>query len=191
MKIGLFGGSFNPIHTGHIKLGKALCKSKQVDELWFLVSPVNPLKQGNTELLPAEIRLKLVQTATATLPYLRASDFEMHLPVPSYMVFTLEQLRKAYPQHDFVLIIGADNWIRFPQWKDSEEIMRQHDIIIYPRPGFDIDPRTLPPRVSLFDAPTFDISSTQIRQAIARGRYHGRGLPHGVWHEICLNNYYK
>ena len=191
MRIGLFGGSFNPIHTGQIKLGKALCKSKKVDELWFLVSPVNPLKQGNTELLSAEIRLKLAQTATATLPYLRASDFEMHLPVPSYMVFTLEQLRKAYPQHTFVLIIGADNWIRFPQWKDCEEIIRQHDIIIYPRPGYDIEESTLPPRVSLFNAPTYDISSTQIRQAIARGRYHGRGLPHAVWHEICLNNYYK
>ena len=191
MRIGIFGGSFNPIHTGHLKLGKALCKRMWVDELWFLVSPINPLKQGNRELLSAEIRLQLVQTATANLPCLRASDFEMHLPVPSYMVFTLEQLRKTYPQDTFTLIIGADNWIRFPQWKDSEEILRQHDIIIYPRPGYNIDESTLPPRVRLFPTPLYDISSTQIRQALAKGNYHGRGLTHAVWHEICLNHYYK
>lgn len=191
MRIGIFGGSFNPIHTGHTRLGRDLCRRGLVDEIWFLVSPLNPFKQGDKSLLPDIDRLRLVQLATQNVPGLQASDFEMRLPRPSYMIHTLTQLRKTYLQHTFVLIIGADNWLRFSQWKDSEEILRLHDIIIYPRPGYDIDESTLPSRVHLFPTPMYDISSTQIRQAIAKGNYHGRGLTHAVWHEICLNNYYR
>lgn len=191
MLIGLFGGSFNPIHTGHLRLGQWLCQQGYVDELWFLVSPLNPFKQGDNELLDDAARLRLVETAIQDKPQLKTCDIEMHLPRPSYMVRTLEQVRNIHPTHQFVLIIGADNWLRFPQWKDSDEILRHHNILVYPRTGFDIDPQTLPPGVHLVNTPLLDISSTQIRQAIRHGHYHGRGLSKAVWQAIKQNNYYK
>lgn len=191
MRIGIFGGSFNPIHTGHTRLGQWLVRKNYVDELWFMVSPLNPLKQNSTELLPDELRLQLAQLAVEGKAGLRVSDFEMHLPRPSYMVHTLAQLRQAYPQHEFLLIIGADNWLRFNQWRNSEEIMLHHRLLVYPRPGYALDTASMPQGVSLVATPLFDISSTQIRQAIANGHYHGRGLSPKVWKSIKQNRYYQ
>ena len=191
MRIGIFGGSFNPIHTGHTRLGQWLVRKNYVDELWFMVSPLNPLKQDSTELLPDGLRLQLAQLAVEGKAGLRVSDFEMHLPRPSYMVHTLAQLRQAYPQHEFLLIIGADNWLRFNQWRNSEEIMLHHRLLVYPRPGYALDTASMPQGVSLVATPLFDISSTQIRQAIANGHYHGRGLSPKVWKSIKQNRYYQ
>jgi len=191
MRIGIFGGSFNPIHTGHTRLGQWLVRKNYVDELWFMVSPLNPLKQDSTELLPDELRLQLAQLAVEGKTGLRVSDFEMHLPRPSYMVHTLAQLRQAYPQHEFLLIIGADNWLRFNQWRNSEEIMLHHRLLVYPRPGYALDTTSMPQGVNLVATPLFDISSTQIRQAIANGHYHGRGLSPKVWKSIKQNRYYQ
>ena len=190
MKVGLFGGSFNPIHLGHLHLGQWLCKKGLVDELWYLFSPLNPFKQHSTDLLDDDARLRLAHLAVEGKPHLQVSDFEMHLPRPSYMVYTLEQLRATYPQHEFVLVIGADNWLRFPQWKESDEILRHHRILVYPRPGYPIVPSTLLDNVRLVEAPLLPISSTQIREAIRQGHYHGRGLPRNVWNEICRKGYY-
>lgn len=190
MRIGIFGGSFNPIHTGHTRLGQWLVRKNYVDELWFMVSPLNPLKQNSTELLPDGLRLQLAQLAVEGKTGLRVSDFEMHLPRPSYMVHTLAQLRQAYPQHEFLLIIGADNWLRFNQWRNSEEIMLHHRLLVYPRPGYALDTASMPQGVSLVATPLFNISSTQIRQAIANGHYHGRGLSPKVWKSIKQNRYY-
>lgn len=191
MRIGIFGGSFNPIHTGHTRLGQWLVRKNYVDELWFMVSPLNPLKQNSTELLPDGLRLQLAQLAVEGKTGLRVSDFEMHLPRPSYMVHTLAQLRQAYPQHEFLLIIGADNWLRFNQWRNSEEIMLHHRLLVYPRPGYALDTASMPQGVSLVATPLFNISSTQIRQAIANGHYHGRGLSPKVWKSIKQNRYYQ
>lgn len=191
MRIGIFGGSFNPIHTGHTRLGQWLVRKNYVDELWFMVSPLNPLKQNSTELLPDGLRLQLAQLAVEGKAGLRVSDFEMHLPRPSYMVHTLAQLRQAYPQHEFLLIIGADNWLRFNQWRNSEEIMLHHRLLVYPRPGYALDTASMPQGVSLVATPLFNISSTQIRQAIANGHYHGRGLSPKVWKSIKQNRYYQ
>lgn len=191
MRIGIFGGSFNPIHTGHTRLGQWLVRKNYVDELWFMVSPLNPLKQNSTELLPDGLRLQLAQLAVEGKAGLRVSDFEMHLPRPSYMVHTLAQLRQAYPQHEFLLIIGADNWLRFNQWRNSEEIMLHHRLLVYPRPGYALDTASIPQGVSLVATPLFNISSTQIRQAIANGHYHGRGLSPKVWKSIKQNRYYQ
>ena len=190
MRIGLFGGSFNPIHTGHIRLGEWLCKKGLVDELWFLVSPLNPFKQKDDDLLSDEARLQLTRLAIEGRPQLKVSDIEMQLPRPSYMVRTLAELRQKYPNDEFILIIGADNWLRFPQWKQSDEILRNHQILVYPRPSYDIDTSTLPSNVQLVSTPLFDISSTQIRQAIRDGNYHGRGLTPKVWKEIRQKKYY-
>ena len=190
MRIGIFGGSFNPIHTGHTRLGQWLVRKNYVDELWFMVSPLNPLKQNSTELLPDGLRLQLAQLAVEGKAGLRVSDFEMHLPRPSYMVHTLAQLRQAYPQPEFLLIIGADNWLRFNQWRNSEEIMLHHRLLVYPRPGYALDTASMPQGVSLVATPLFNISSTQIRQAIANGHYHGRGLSPKVRKSIKQNRYY-
>lgn len=190
MVIGLYGGSFNPIHTGHMALGQWLVSHGLVDELWFLVSPQNPLKP-TSGLLDDEARLQLARLAVGRKHHLRVSDFEFHLPRPSYMVNTLEALRKEHPEQDFVLVIGADNWHRFPQWYHSEEILRHHRILIYPRPGFPLDEASLPDGVTLVNTPLFNISSTQIREAIAHDpAYNGFGLDSRVWTEIKAKGYY-
>ena len=106
------------------------------------------------------------------------------------MVRTLERLRKTYPTDEFLLVIGADNWLRFPQWKDSGEILRHHRLLVYPRPGYMLDAEALPQGVTLVQTPLLDISSTEIRQAIRSGNYHGRGLTPKVWKEIKQKKYY-
>ncbi len=185
VRTGIYGGSFNPIHLGHTRLGEWLCRKGWLDELWFLVSPLNPLKAQNShELLEDEVRLHLAQLAVANKPHLRVSDFEMKLPRPSYMVHTLAALRQAYPERRFVLVIGADNWLCFEQWREPDEILRHHEVIIYPREGYPIDSTTLPDNVHLVQAPLFETSSSDIRKAIAGGKCRGRWLTPAVWREI-------
>ena len=191
MTTGIYGGSFNPIHVGHTTLGQWLVRHHYLDELWFLVSPQNPLKPASG-LLDDDARLRLARLAVGRKRHLRVSDFEFHLPRPSYMVHTLKALRKAYPDRDFVLVIGADNWYRFPDWYQSEEILRHHRLLVYPRPGFPIDESQLPTGVTLVDTPLLDISSTQIRDAIRhQPSYNGFGLDSRVWAEIKAKQYYQ
>lgn len=191
MTTGIYGGSFNPIHVGHTTLGQWLVRHHYLDELWFLVSPQNPLKPASG-LLDDDARLRLARLAIGRKRHLRVSDFEFHLPRPSYMVHTLEALREAYPDRDFVLVIGADNWYRFPDWYQSEEILRHHRMLVYPRPGFPIDESQLPTGVTLVDTPLLDISSTQIRDAIRhQPSYDGFGLDSRVWAEIKAKQYYQ
>lgn len=189
IRTGIFGGSFNPIHNGHTQLGAALCDSGLVDELWYLVSPQNPLKDNST-LLHDEARLQLARLAVQDTPRLHVCDVEMHLPRPSYMVHTLEVLRQEYPDREFVLVIGADNWVCFDQWRDHQVILAHHHIIIYPRPGYEIDTSTLPHNVVLTDTPLINLSSTDIRKAIAAGCYNGYGINPLVWQEIQRQGYY-
>ena len=122
MNIGIFSGSFNPVHIGHLALANYLCEYEGLDQVWFMVSPRNPLKEAD-ELMDDSLRLKLVQLAVEGYPKFRASDFEFRLPRPSYTVHTLDELRRAYPQHVFHLIIGSDNWLLFPRWRESERIL--------------------------------------------------------------------
>lgn len=168
IKTGLFGGSFNPIHIGHLALANYLCEYGGLDEVWFLVSPHNPLKQ-QADLWDDHLRLELVRLATAGYPKFRASDFEFHLPRPSYTIHTLDALQQAYPDREFILVIGADNWTLFPRWYQAEEIIKKHRILVYPRPGVTVDASALPPSVQLVATPLLEISSTFIRQALAEG----------------------
>ena len=186
--VGIFGGTFNPIHVGHTQLGEILVHEGLVDQLWFMVSPQNPFKV-NDELLDDEERLALARLAVAESKCLRVSDFEFRLPRPSYMVHTLERLRSRYPKREFVLVIGADNWERFPQWYQSEEIMRRHRLIIYPRPGYTVE--NLPEGATLAQTPLLDISSTEIRTRIPQPGYHGEGLHPKVWEEIKHKHFYN
>lgn len=179
---GIYGGTFNPIHNGHVQLGRALVEAGLVEELWFLVSPQNPFKV-NQELMPDEERLRLARLAVRGDRRLRVSDFEFRLPRPSYMVHTLEAMRRHYPRRQFVLVIGADNWERFPQWYRSEEILRHHRLIVYPRPGYSL--QGLPPSATVAPTPLLDISSTAIRQRMRSDPdYQGEGLPKIVWEEL-------
>lgn len=169
IKTGIFGGSFNPIHIGHLALANYLCEYSDLDEIWFLVSPHNPLKQ-QADLWDDNLRLKLVKLAIADYPKFRASDFEFHLPRPSYMLYTLDALRTTHPDRKFTLIIGADNWEIFPQWYKADKILTRYNVMVYPRSGHEIDASTLPPSVQLVNTPLLEISSTFIRQALAEGR---------------------
>ena len=168
-KVGIFGGSFNPIHTGHIALAKSLCEKACLDEVWFMVSPMNPFKKTATDLLDDQLRLEMVEKALEHEPQLKACDYEFHMPRPSYMYDTLMAMRRDYPDRDFVLLIGGDNWTMFNRWYRWEDILHNFRIIIYPRQGSYIDISTLPANVRLVETELYNISSTEIRDKISKG----------------------
>ena len=187
-KTGIYGGSFNPIHEGHICLAKALAESGLVDEIWLLVSPQNPFKV-NAELLDDDERLRRARLAVADIPSVEVCDREFSLPRPSYMYNTLQALSEEHPDREFVLVIGADNWERFPDWYRSKDILASYRVIVYPRPGYTLE--KLPRRVKVANTPLLDISSTDIRRRIAsKPDYNGEGLPPVVWEEIKEKGYY-
>lgn len=186
-KTGIFGGSYNPIHIGHLALANYLCEYGDLDEVWFMVSPQNPFKAHSSDLWDDQLRLELVRLAVEEYPKFHASDFEFHLPRPSYMVNTLEKLREAHPDREFTLIIGADNWVSFPRWKDADIIMAHHPLIIYPRPGYEIDESTLPANIRLVNTPLLEVSSTFIRESLAQGKDVRYFLHPKVWERIsCI-----
>lgn len=169
MKIGIYGGSFNPIHFGHIGLAKWVVENTDLDELWLMVSPNNPLKDKNT-LADENERLTAAKRAIGDglltiSKRIVVSDFEFHLPRPTYTANTLRELTKAYPEHNFTLIIGEDNLRIFHQWKESQYILDHYRVFVYPRHGYQ---NYTPPQAKdlhfLHDAPYFDISSTEIRE---------------------------
>lgn len=171
-KVGIFGGSFNPIHTGHIALAKSLCEQAGLDEVWFMVSPMNPFKKSATDLLDDQLRLEMVQKALEGEPRLRACDYEFHLPKPSYTWHTLQAMSKDYPQIHFTLLIGGDNWAAFDKWYHHDDILAHYPIVVYPRQGSVIG--DVPPGVSIMETPLLNISSTEIRQRIIEGEsIHG------------------
>lgn len=169
LKTGIFSGSFNPIHIGHLALGNYLCEYEGLDEIWFMVSPQNPLKT-QAELWSDELRFKLVALSISGYSRFQVSDFEFHLPRPSYSVYTLEKLRQTYPEREFYFIIGSDNWARFEHWHQSARIIKETPILIYPRPGFPVKEEELPKTVRLVHSPVLEISSTFIREALHAGK---------------------
>jgi len=168
-QVGIYSGSFNPIHIGHLALANYLCEYSRFDEIWFMVTPSNPWKKQQA-LLPDDLRLKLVQLSVDGYSRFKASDFEFNLPKPSYTVNTLKALSIAYPDTSFSLIIGADNWVKFKQWLNAEQIMAEHQIYVFPRPDYPIDyNQQLPDTVHLLNTPLLNISSTFIRDAVKEG----------------------
>ena len=189
IKTGIYGGSFNPIHEGHISLAKTLADSGLVDEMWLLVSPQNPFKV-DARLLDDEKRLSLARLAVADVPGVEVCDREFFLPRPSYMYNTLQALSSEHPDREFVLVIGADNWERFPAWYRSKDILSGYRVIIYPRPGYEL--QDVPQGITVADTPLLDISSTEIRRRIASEPvYDGEGLPPAVWEEIKREGLYR
>lgn len=165
MKIGIFGGSFNPIHNGHVALASKIKELASFDEVWFVVSPHNPLKEVRG-LMPDDDRLNMVRLAISGIKGLRASDYEFRLPRPSYMLNTLNCLSADYPGDTFSLIIGADNWACFDHWHGYSEIISRYPIFIYPREGTEINISSLPPTVKLLDTGLYNVSSTEIRHRL-------------------------
>lgn len=176
IRTGIFGGSFNPIHNGHINLARYLLQEEKVDEIWLMVSPHNPLKNSNS-LLDENFRLEMASLAVRQYEKISACDFEFHLPRPTYTWNTLCELKKAYPNLEFVLIIGADNWHVFHRWAHYEEILHHHSILIYPREGYPINGKELPDGVEYINAPLFPWSSTEIRELWNEGKDISQMLP--------------
>ena len=186
-KVGIFGGSFNPIHTGHIALAKSLCEKAGLDEVWFMVSPQNPFKQAATDLLDDSLRFELVEKALKGESQLKACNYEFHLPKPSYTWHTLQALSKDYPDIDFTLLIGGDNWVAFDKWFHHDDILAHYPIVVYPRQGASIG--AVPQGVTIVETPLLNISSTQIRQAILQGEsIHGM-VPEAIEDLAC--RYYE
>lgn len=186
MRIGIYGGSFNPIHKGHIALAKQILRRARLDEVWFMVSPLNPFKVADADLLDDQQRLAMAQKALAQEKGLRACDYEFHLPRPSYTWDTLQALRRDYPHHEFVLVIGADNWLKFDRWYHADDLLRNFEIVVYPREDSPIDASTLPANVTLVDTRLYRMSSTDIRQRIREGRPIKRLVPAAIQDDVAV-----
>lgn len=202
LRTGIFGGTFNPIHLGHTALAASVCEQGLVDEVWLMVSPQNPWKQ-NLELLDEDIRLAMARLAVAPYPMLHACDFEFHLPRPSYTYHTLQALRKAYPDREFSLVVGEDNWEGFHRWYRNEDILRDTPIIVYPRgEGSQIASRNMKSplipsedeqrcRIQVIGSPLLPYSSTEIRTLLAAGEDASHMLHPAVAQYIHQHNLYK
>lgn len=179
MRTAIFGGSFNPIHRGHIALADFVVQGGWTDEVWLLVSPQNPLKAA-AGLLPEQLRLTLAQQATENYDRIKVSNLEFHLPRPSFTYKTLAALRESHPDRSFQILIGADNWQCFNRWARHEELLRDYELLVYPRQGYDIQTASLPPNVRFVPAPLFPFSSTQLREMLLRGEDLSDILPQEI-----------
>jgi len=192
MKVGLFFGTFNPIHVGHLTIANHLAEYSDLDQVWFVVTPHSPFKKKNS-LLDDHQRLEMVYRATKDYSKLKQSDIEFKLPQPNYTVNTLAHLEEKYPDHEFALIMGEDNLKSFHKWKNYQVILEMHDIYVYPRKSegkveteFDEHPK-----IHHVDAPIMELSSTFIRKSIKAGKNVRPMLPENVWEYLDEMNFYK
>lgn len=191
MKVGLFSGSFNPIHVGHLVVANYMLEFTSFDEVWFVVTPHNPLKHQE-DLLDDQLRLEMVRLALKDYEGLHASDIEFRLPRPSYTVETLAALSKEYPGKEFYLIIGGDNWAIFDRWKEHERILQQQGVFIYPRKGEAVNvPPEYQDSVQVVNAPLVEISSTFVRECLKQGKNMRAFLPPGVYEFILERGLYR
>lgn len=190
MNIGLFFGSFNPIHVGHMVLANYMLEFTDITKIWFVVSPHNPFKKKES-LLDERQRLRMVQLAIGDNNKLSACDIEFKLAQPSYTIDTLVYLKEKYPTYRFSLIMGADNLESFPKWKNYEAILKHHSIYIYPRPGHNGGALSSHPKITLTEAPLIEISSTVIRKAIKEKKDMRYFLPYHVWQYIEEMHFYE
>lgn len=161
-RVGIFGGTFNPVHCGHVKLARWLVDSGKFDEVWLTLSPANPLKNDRPGATDAD-RLEMLRLALAGEPGLKVCDVEFSMPRPSYTIATLRRLQQEHPDCRFSLIVGADNWEIFDRWREPGAILREFGVTVYPRPGVPAPAREVPGMNYLADAPVYPISSTAVR----------------------------
>jgi len=190
MNIALYFGSFNPVHLGHTKLAEHLIKKRLVDEVWFVVSPCNPLKEQK-DLINEYLRLDMLMLAIRDQKNFKASDIEFTMPVPSYTIDTLQKFSSEYPELNFSLMIGSDNALVFDKWKNYNDILNKFSIFVYPRNGYDFNKvENIYPQMKLLNTPYYDISSTQIREAISKKKDITHWLDPDVYLFIIENNLY-
>jgi nicotinate-nucleotide adenylyltransferase len=187
MQVGLFFGSFNPIHIGHMIIANMVVQSTELDQVWFVLSPQNPFKQKSA-LLKEQERLHLIHRAIDDNPKLRVTDIEFRLPKPSYTIDTLTHLKEKYPQHSFSLIMGSDNIDQIKEWKNGDLILNNYKITVYKRSE---KTETIHPNITYLDFPFLDISATFIRQKIKEGYSMNYFLPEKVWKYIEEYKLYK
>lgn len=190
MKIGLFFGSFNPIHIGHLIIAQTMAVNTDLERVWFVVSPQNPFKKSKS-LLHEFDRYDMVERAIADNPLLAVTDIEFHMPKPSYTIDTLVRLQEKFPQHEFRLIMGEDNLAQFPNWKNYEQILEYTGLYVYPRPGSKPHAFGNHPRVTFVEAPLLDISATFIRNALANNRSIKYLVPDPVEEMIRYKKFYQ
>lgn len=178
-KVAIFGGSFNPIHTGHIALAQAVQQQCGLDEVWLMVSPQNPLKRNDTDLLDDSLRFEMAQKALEGVEGVKACDYEFHLPKPSYTWNTLQHLTKDYSDYTFTLLIGGDNWAHFQRWRHWKDILWHHDVIVYPRDEYQ----------GTISVPLLNVSSTEIRKRVRAGQSISGLVPACIVSDV--ENYYK
>lgn len=187
---GLFFGSFNPIHVGHLVIANYFDQFGPVDEVWFVISPRNPLKEKSS-LLKDYHRLEMVHRAIGDYARLKVSSIEFSMPQPSYTIDTLTYLRENYPNRSFKLIMGADQLKDLHKWKNHEQLLAQYELLVYPRPG--VEPHALMehPHVEMVNAPVMEISASFIREAIQTGKDVRYFLPAAVWEYIREMHFYE
>jgi nicotinate-nucleotide adenylyltransferase len=190
LQIGLFFGSFNPVHIGHLAIANYLVEFAAIDQLWFVVSPQNPHKKKEN-LLNDYDRLEMMHLAVDSDIRFRVCDAEFRLPKPSYTIDTLTHLSEKYPGHKFSVIMGSDNLLNFHRWKNYEQIISQYGIIVYPRPGFEQHLADSSVNYRLVEAPLIEISSTFIREGIKSRRDLRHFIPPGVWEYIDKMGFYR
>lgn len=189
MKVGLFFGSFNPIHIGHLIIAQTMLESTDMDEIWFIVSPQNPLKKSKS-LLHEFDRFDMVEAAVSENSKFRATDIEFHMPRPSYTVDTLTLLSEKNPDKSFKLIIGEDNLTTFKKWKNHHIILNEYGLLVYPRPNSSADRNVDQEHVQFVDAPLLDISATFIRNNVRNGKSIHYLVPETVENLIKSKGYY-
>lgn len=192
MKIGLYFGTFNPIHIGHLIIANHMAEHSDLDQIWMVVTPHNPHKKKNT-LLDDYHRLEMVHLATANFPKIQPSDIEFKLPQPNYTVNTLVHLQEKFPKYEFSLIMGEDNLNSLHKWKNYEVILQNHDIYVYPRlnSGEINEQFVNHSKIHKVDAPIVELSSTFIRDSIKNGKNVSPMLPNKVWEYVEHNLFYK
>jgi nicotinate-nucleotide adenylyltransferase len=189
MKIGLYFGSFNPVHHGHLIIANHVVQSTELDQVWFVVSPQNPLKPA-VGLLNEYHRLFLIKTAIDGENHLKVSDIEFKLPRPSFTIDTLTYIREKYLHHDFSIIMGSDSYQNLPRWKNYEQLLKTTALFIYIRAGFEDIPSYNNATVNILEAPLLQISATHIRNILREGKSIRYLVPDSVKEEIERNRYY-
>ncbi|MGK2861999.1 MAG: nicotinate (nicotinamide) nucleotide adenylyltransferase [Chitinophagaceae bacterium] len=189
MNIGLYFGSFNPVHSGHLIIANHILNVTELKKIWFIVSPQNPFKI-NSGLLNEYNRLHLLKLATEDDFRIKVSDIEFGLPKPSYTSVTLAHLHEKYPEHIFSIIMGSDSFQNLHKWKNFDSIIKNYPIYVYNRPGFEID-NHINAQLNVVEAPLLQISATQIRHLIKEGKSVRYMIPDKVREEIEKGNYYK
>jgi len=189
-RTGLLFGSFNPVHIGHLAIANYIMEFARLEEVWFILSPANPLKDASNIADEAH-RATMLQIALTGEPRFKYCDIELTMPRPSFTIDTLEKLAVIYPETNFTILIGADNLLSINKWKDYEKLLATREIIVYPRPGYPIDEPVDYPKVSTINAPLIEISATMLRSAITEGKHLPFLLPAGVFNYIKSHGLYK